>query len=94
VRQQIASAITVVIQIMRLSDGIRKLVSLQEVTGMEGEIISMQEIFVFKRSGINAEGQVAGKFLATGVFPQFAQRLKEFGVSVPDSIYDPTYVGE
>ncbi len=75
VRQQIASAITVVIQIMRLSDGSRKLVSLQEVTGMEGEIISMQEIFVFKRSGVNAEGQVTGQFLATGVFPQFDQRL-------------------
>ena len=94
VRQQIASAITVVIQIMRLSDGSRKLVSLQEVTGMEGEIISMQEIFVFKRSGVNAEGQVTGKFLATGVFPQFDQRLKEFGVAVPESVYDPTYLGE
>jgi pilus assembly protein CpaF len=94
VRQQIASAITVVIQIMRLSDGSRKLVSLQEVTGMEGEIISMQEIFVFKRSGVNAEGQVTGQFLATGVFPQFDQRLKEFGVAVPESVYDPTYFGE
>jgi pilus assembly protein CpaF len=94
VRQQIASAITVVIQIMRLSDGSRKLVSLQEVTGMEGEIISMQEIFVFKRSGVNAEGQVTGKFLATGVFPQFDQRLKEFGVAVPESVYDPRYLGE
>ena len=94
VRQQIASAITVVIQIMRLSDGSRKLVSLQEVTGMEGEIISMQEIFVFKRSGVNAEGQVTGKIVATGVFPQFDQRLKEFGVSVPESIYDPTYFVE
>lgn len=94
VRQQIASAITVVIQIMRLSDGSRKLVSLQEVTGMEGEIISMQEIFVFKRSGVNAEGQVTGKFLATGVFPQFDQRLKEFAVAVPESVYDPTYLGE
>ncbi len=94
VRQQIASAITVVIQIMRLSDGSRKLVSLQEVTGMEGEIISMQEIFVFKRSGVNAEGQVTGKFLATGVFPQFDQRLKEFGVAVLESVYDPRYLGE
>ena len=94
VRQQIASAITVVIQIMRLSDGSRKLVSLQEVTGMEGEIISMQEIFVFKRSGVNAEGQVTGQFLATGVFPQFDQRLKEFGVAVPESVYDPRYLGE
>ena len=94
VRQQIASAITVVIQIMRLSDGSRKLVSFQEVTGMEGEIISMQEIFVFKRSGVNAKGQVVGKFLATGVFPQFDQRLKEFGVAVPESIYDPRYSGD
>jgi pilus assembly protein CpaF len=54
----------------------------------------MQEIFVFKRSGVNAEGQVTGKFLATGVFPQFDQRLKEFGVAVPESVYDPRYLGE
>jgi pilus assembly protein CpaF len=87
VRQQIASAITVVIQIMRFSDGSRKLVSLQEVTGMEGDTISMQEIFSFKRNGIDPEGHVMGQFIPTGVFPQFDQRLKEFGAAVADSIF-------
>lgn len=88
VRQQIASAITVVIQIMRFPDGSRKLVSLQEVTGMEGDTICMQEIFSFKRNGVNAEGQVMGKFIPTGVFPKFDQRLKEFGAAVADSLFD------
>jgi pilus assembly protein CpaF len=69
VRQQIASAITVVIQILRFTDGSRKLVSLQEVTGMEGETITMQEIFQFKRSGVSSEGKVLGHFCATGIYP-------------------------
>jgi pilus assembly protein CpaF len=90
VRQQIAAAITVVIQIMRFTDGSRKLVSLQEVTGMEGETITMQEIFQFKRSGVSADGKVLGHFCATGIYPQFEQRLREFGVAVPESTYDPT----
>ncbi len=89
-RQQIASAVTVVIQLMRLSDGSRKLISLQEVTGMEGDIITMQEIFAFRRTGVTAEGKVKGYFTATGICPQFDQRLKEFGVAVPESIYQPS----
>ena len=89
-RQQIASAVTVVIQLMRLSDGSRKLISLQEVTGMEGDIIAMQGIFAFRRTGVTAEGKVKGYFTATGICPQFDQRLKEFGVPVPESIYQPS----
>ncbi len=92
VRQQIASAITVVIQIMRFTDGSRKLVSLQEVNGMEGDTITMQEIFQFKRSGVSAEGKVLGHFCATGIYPQFDKRLREFGAAVPESIYDPARV--
>ncbi len=94
VRQQIAAAITVVIQIMRFTDGSRKLVSLQEITGMEGEMITMQEIFQFKRTGVSPEGKVLGHFCATGVFPQFDQRLREFGLTVPESTYDPTRIFE
>ena len=89
-RQQISSAITVVIQLMRLTDGSRKLVSLQEVTGMEGEVITMQEIFCFRRTGVAADGKVKGYFTATGICPQFDQRLKEFGVPVPESLYQPS----
>ncbi len=90
-RQQIASALTVVIQLTRLSDGSRKLVSLQELTGMEGDIITMQEIFTFKRTGVSPEGKVKGHLTATGICPQFDQRLKEFGVAVPEYIYQPTH---
>lgn len=89
-RQQIASAITVVVQVMRLSDGGRRLISLQEINGMEGDTITMQEIFGFRRTGVGADGKVLGHYFATGVFPQFDQRLKEYGVAVPDSTYDPT----
>lgn len=89
-RQQIASAVTVVIQLMRQTDGSRKLISLQEITGMEGDIITMQEIFGFRRTGVTAEGKVRGYFTATGICPQFDQRLREFGVPVPEAIYLPS----
>jgi pilus assembly protein CpaF len=89
-RQQIASAITVVIQGLRLIDGKRKITSIQEITGMEGDVITMQEIFTFRQTGINAEGVVQGHFQATGVRPKFADRLRAFGVVLPDAMFDPT----
>jgi pilus assembly protein CpaF len=88
-RQQISSAIHVVIQATRLNDGRRKIVSIQEITGMEGEVINMQEIFAFKRSGVDANGNVRGYFCATGVRPKFVERLEAFGIHLPDHIYDP-----
>jgi pilus assembly protein CpaF len=91
IRQQIAAAITIVIQIMRFSDGSRKIISLQEITGIEGETISMQEIFVFKRRGMTSDGRVEGELLPTGVYPQCSQRLVEFGVPVEELIYEPNY---
>ncbi|MFZ9367750.1 MAG: CpaF family protein [Burkholderiaceae bacterium] len=90
IRQQISSAITVVIQLMRLSDGSRKLVSVHEITGMVWDVITTQDIFCFRRTGIGPDGKVKGYFSATGICPQFEQRLKECGVSLPDSIYQPT----
>ena len=92
IRQQIVSAVTVVVQVSRLTDGTRKLVSLQEITGMEGEIISMQEIFRFEQRGVDAEGKVLGHFCATGVRPRFADRLKLFGAPVPEDAFDPDRV--
>lgn len=89
-RQQIASAITVVIQVIRLIDGKRKVTSVQEITGMEGEIVTMQEIFTFRQTGISEEGEVLGHFQASGVRPKFAERLHSFGVELPDAIFDPT----
>jgi len=89
-RQQISSAITVVLQTTRLTDGRRKLVSLQEITGMEGEMITMQEIFAFKQTGIANDGAVTGHFAATGVRPRFADRLRIHGVELADKMFDPT----
>jgi pilus assembly protein CpaF len=88
-RQQIASAITVIIQGVRLIDGKRKITSIQEITGMEGDIITMQEIFAFRQTGIDEEGNVQGYFHATGVRPKFAERLRSFGVVLPDAMFDP-----
>lgn len=93
-RQQICSAVTVVMQVSRLTDGARKLVSLQEVTGMEGEIIAMHEIFRYEQTGVDANGRVLGHFCATGVRPRFAERLRLFGVPVPDSVFDPDRIYE
>jgi pilus assembly protein CpaF len=89
-RQQISSAITVVIQASRMPDGKRKVVSIQEVTGMEGDIITMQEIFAYEKTGIASDGTVLGRFRATGIRPKFVQRLKVFGIDVPDEIFDPS----
>ena len=88
-RQQIASAITVIVQGNRLTDGQRKITSIQEITGMEGEIITMQEIFAFRQTGIDANGKVTGHFQATGIRPKFADKLRNFGVNLPDSMFDP-----
>jgi pilus assembly protein CpaF len=93
-RQQICSAVTVVMQVSRLTDGTRKLVSLQEVTGMEGDVIAMHEIFRFEQKNVDAGGAVQGRFYATGVRPRFADRLRMFGVAVPDSVFDPDKIYE
>jgi pilus assembly protein CpaF len=94
VRQQIVAAITVVMQLSRLADGTRKLVSVQEITGMEGETAAMHEIFHFEQTGVDSRGKVLGQFYATGVRPRFAERLRMFGVQVPDSVFDPGRVFE
>ena len=89
-RQQISSAVGVVLQVSRLTDGKRKLVSLQEITGMEGDVITMQEIFHFKQTGLGENGTVLGHFCATGIRPRFLERLRTYGVSIADSVFDPT----
>ena len=89
-RQQIASAITVVVQVLRLIDGRRKVVSIQEITGMEGEVVTMQEIFAFKQTGLSHDGKVLGYFQASGVRPKFSDRLHAFGIALPDATFDPS----
>src|SRR5215207_4925987 len=87
-RQQIASAINLVIQASRLSDGTRRITSISEVTGMEGEMITMQEIFQFERSGVEKDGKVIGRFRATGIRPRFAERLKQYGMQLPRVFFE------
>jgi pilus assembly protein CpaF len=79
-RRQIASAIDVVVQVSRLSDGTRKVISLAEITGMEGDIVSMQDIFVFRKRGIRDNGEVLGEFIPTGIRPKFAEKLLVSGI--------------
>ena len=88
-RAQIASAIHVVIQIGRLSDGRRKLLSLAELTGMEGDVVTMQEIFRFRQTGISPEGQVVGKFEATGIRPKFIEQVMAHGVTLSAELFRP-----
>jgi pilus assembly protein CpaF len=88
-RSQIASAIHVVVQVARLTDGKRKLVSVQEITGMEGDVVTMQEIFCFRQSGIADNGAVQGYFAATGIRPKFSERLRAYGIPLPDAMFDP-----
>jgi pilus assembly protein CpaF len=88
VRQQVSSAIDVVVQIARLSDGKRKLVSLQEITGMEGDVITTQEIFKFERQGIGAEGAVLGELIPTGIRPSFAERLRLAGIPLAADLFE------
>jgi pilus assembly protein CpaF len=90
----ISSAINVIVQVARLADGKRKLVSLQEITGMEGNVITLQEIFSFKQERIGAEGKVRGIFRFHGVRPKFIERFKMSGINVPMNIFDPSKVIE
>ncbi|MFM2125132.1 MAG: hypothetical protein RL328_1583 [Acidobacteriota bacterium] len=87
IRQQISAAIDLVVQIARFSDGTRRVISLSECVGMEGDEITMQEIFVFERTGLTQQRQVTGRFRATGVRPKFYDRLKASGAEVPASVF-------
>ncbi len=87
-RQQIAAAINMVIQVARLSDGSRRVTSISEITGMEGETITMQEIFKYERTGVDSNGKVLGRFRATGIRPRFAERLKSYGMQLPRVFFE------
>lgn len=87
-RQQIASALDLVVQVARLSDGSRRVTSISEITGMEGETITMQEIFMYERTGIDSQGTVIGRFRPTGIRPRFAERLKACGLQLPRVFFE------
>jgi pilus assembly protein CpaF len=93
-RRYISSALNVIIHIARLQDGTRKLLSFQEITGMEGDVITMQELYSFQRTTIDADGKVRGKFVFHGVRPKFIEKFKAFGITLPKDMFEPTTVLE
>jgi pilus assembly protein CpaF len=88
IRQQVASAVDIIVQVARLADGSRRVTAISEITGMEGEVITMQEIFVFDKQGINAEGRVVGQFRATGIRPRCAEKLAAAGHPLPLTLFE------
>jgi len=88
-RQQVSSAIDVIVQVARMSDGTRKLTYFSEVLGMEGDVVTMQDIFVFERHGLKEDGTVKGEHMATGVQPRFLQRIKAIGIDIPPGMFMP-----
>jgi pilus assembly protein CpaF len=89
VRSQIAAAVNLIVQANRLQDGSRRMVSVTEITGMEGEVISMQEIFRYERLGVEPNGKIIGRFNATGVRSHYSDRFRQWGYDLPASIYEP-----
>ncbi len=89
VRAQIASAVNLIVQASRLQDGSRRMVSVTEITGMEGEVISMQEVFRYERLGVEPNGKIIGRFNATGVRSHYSERFRQWGYDLPASIYEP-----
>jgi pilus assembly protein CpaF len=87
-RRQIASALDLVVQVSRMSDGTRKIVSISEVAGMEGDVITMQDIFEFRRNGIGEKGEVLGAFIPTGIRPKFSEQLLTSGVRLPMGMFE------
>jgi pilus assembly protein CpaF len=90
VRSQIASAIRIIVQLQRLSDGKRRVTSIAEVVGMEGDIIQMQEIYKYVKESTDEKGQITGSHRATGVRPSFLNDLKHIGIDFPPSYFDPS----
>src|SRR5436309_5295707 len=88
VRRQIASAVAIVVQISRFNDGTRRITHLSEITGMEDDVVSMQDVFIFEKEGISPDGRVLGTFTSTGIRPKFAEKLKASGINVPASYFD------
>ena len=91
VRRQIAAAIQLVVQISRFNDGTRRITHLSEITGMEEQIVSMQDVFVFEKQGVSPDGRVLGTFTATGIRPKFAERLKASGINVPAAWFEHSF---
>jgi pilus assembly protein CpaF len=90
ISRQIASAVTLVLHMARFNDGSRRLINITEITGMEGDVISMQDVFVFEKQGVSSEGRTLGTFTATGIRPRFEEKLRASGISLPANFFEPT----
>jgi pilus assembly protein CpaF len=90
IRKQIASAVTLVLQVSRFSDGSRRLTHITEITGMEDDVVSMQDVFLFEKHGVSPEGRTLGTFTATGIRPKFAEKLKASGFDLPANMFEQT----
>jgi pilus assembly protein CpaF len=88
IRKQIASAVTLVLQVSRFNDGTRRLTHITEITGMEDEVVSMQDVFVFDKQGVSPDGRVLGTFTATGIRPKFAEKLAASGINLPNNFFE------
>lgn len=93
-RYYISSALDVIVQLSRMSDGSRKVVSVQEVSGMEGDVVTMQEVFKFEQTGVDQNGKVKGRFRSTGIRPKFAEKFQAMGIHMPNELFDASKVYE
>jgi pilus assembly protein CpaF len=91
IRGQISSALDIIVQLERMEDGVRRVTSVQEVQGLEGEIITLSEIFRFQRQGLDKDGGVMGDFVATGIVPKFQEHLRHRGIDLGLEVYEPKY---
>jgi pilus assembly protein CpaF len=90
VRKQIASAVTLVLQVSRFNDGTRRLTHISEITGMEDDVVSMQDVFLFEKRGVSPDGRTLGAFTATGIRPKFAEKLAASGINLPANLFEQT----
>jgi pilus assembly protein CpaF len=88
IRQQVASAVHLLVQTSRMSDGSRRVISITEVTGMEGEIVTLQDLFVFEKRGLDPDGKVVGRFAATGIRPKFYEKLLSAGIRLRTDLFE------
>jgi pilus assembly protein CpaF len=88
IRQQVAAAVHLLVQVARLSDGSRRVVSITEVTGMEGDVVTLQDVFVFEKRGLSPEGRVLGRFAATGIRPKFYEKFLAAGIRLSPDLFD------
>jgi pilus assembly protein CpaF len=88
IRQQVASAVHLLVQTSRMSDGSRRMISITEVTGMEGEVVTLQDLFVFEKRGLDPDGKVVGRFAATGIRPKFYEKLLSAGIRLRSDLFE------